>query len=395
MGWAVVLPPATSRAALSVDRSWSLGSGVTLQRWFDPSGPIHAFVLKFKPASTPATLDIAMPGPQLPTDDELSDIGASHGALAGINGDFGHDRPLHATAVDGRFWQTGPQHGANFALSAGERNAHIGQGRPRVTASGSTGTFRVRRWNSGDPRGSEVAGFSPAGGSMEDPPRDACSARLEPTGRQFWTAGKRAVAREYRVDAASCGADAMAERGMTVLSARQGAPRRVTNTLDDLRRGSTVTVRWSMGWRNVLDTIGGRPLLVDAGANVAPSQCKFYLCGKNPRTGIGIDANGNVLLVVVDGRIADWSVGMYLTEFGDFFRNELNATHAMNLDGGGSAAMWTQERGPWCSPESTATNGCIVNYTNVGNHFLQRQVENAALILPGADPGEQPPPRAP
>jgi Phosphodiester glycosidase len=397
-GWLVALPAQRSWAAMSVDRSWDLSNGVTLQRWSDPAGPIHAFVLRFRPASAPGTIDVAMPAPHLPGAEVTSRIGASNGAVAAINGDFGHDRPYHATAVDGHLWQTGPQHGENFALSANEQNVFIGRGRPRVTAVGPTGAFNVARWNSGQPSGGEIAGYSPEGGSVADPPRRACSTRLKKKkGGLFWTAGRTAVARRYVVDASRCRSRAMPEKRSTVLSIRDGAPRRQKRLLRGLSPGDIVTVRWSMtGWPGVLDTVGGRPLLVENGANVAPTSCQSYLCGKNPRTGIGVDARGNVFLVVVDGRIDNWSIGMYLRQFGDFFADTLGATSAMNLDGGGSATMWVKKTGPWCSPKPTGvTNGCIVNYANVGLHYKQRPVENAVLILPGPDPGESPPPSGP
>jgi hypothetical protein len=391
-GWLVVLPPQPSWAALSVERTWKLGNGVTLQRWADPSLPIHAFVLKFKPASSPATLDVAMPTPHLPGEVITSRIGARHRAMAAVNGDFGHDRPNHATAVDGRLVQTGIQHGANFAISADEQNVFIDDGRPRVNGNGPTGPFDVARWNSGPPTGVDIAGFSPAGGSIENPPRRACSVRLKPTGDQFWTTGKRAVGQNYVVDASRCRRRAMRKKGMTVLSIREGAPRRRKHVLRAMRPGQQVSVRWTMGWPGVLDTVGGRPVLVQDGRNIAPTTCPSFLCGKNPRTGIGVDANGNVMLVVVDGRISNWSIGMYLHQYGGFFADQLNATFAMNLDGGGSATMWVKQKGPWCSPKPTGvTNGCIVNYANVGTGYKERPVEDAILILPGPDRGEQSP----
>ena len=49
IGWFLALPPMPSSAAMRLDKTWNLGSGVTLMRWSDPTGPIHAFVLKFKP----------------------------------------------------------------------------------------------------------------------------------------------------------------------------------------------------------------------------------------------------------------------------------------------------------------------------------------------------------
>lgn len=58
----------------------------------------------------------------------------------------------------------------------------------------------------------------------------------------------------------------------------------------------------------------------------------------NPRTGIAwIDAN-HYLFVVVDGRSTGYSKGMTLNEFALLFE-ELGATTAYNLDGGGSSTM--------------------------------------------------------
>ncbi len=133
IGWLLALPPTPSSAAMRIDKTWSLGSGVTLTRWYDPTGPIHAFVLKFKPDAAPATFDVGMPAEQLPGEAPTSRIGASHRALAAVNGDFGHDRPYHAAAVDGVLWQTGPMHGEAFSVAAAERAVHVGKGRPRVT----------------------------------------------------------------------------------------------------------------------------------------------------------------------------------------------------------------------------------------------------------------------
>jgi hypothetical protein len=387
-GLLVGLPAQPSWASMSLDKTWDLGHGITLERW-SGAGPIHAFVLKFKPNTSPATLDVAMPTSELPGDAVTSAIGASHHAAAAVNGDFGHGRPLHATAVDGVLWQTGPQHGSNFSLAANEDRAFIGNGHPHVTASGPTGSFAVARWNSGPPTDSEIAGYSPKGGSLENAPGKACSVRLKKAGNRNWTSGRRAVGQRYVVDASRCRRKAMAERGMTVLSIKDSAARRDKRDLKRLDPGDRVSIRWTMGWPDVLDTIGGRPVIVQHGNNVAPTTCQSYLCGKNPRTGVGFDSHGNVMIAVIDGRIPSWSIGMYLNQFGGFFAHELHATAAMNLDGGGSATMWVRKTGPWCSGKPTGvTKGCIVNYANVETGYKQRPVEDALLVLPGPDPGE-------
>ena len=57
----------------------------------------------------------------------------------------------------------------------------------------------------------------------------------------------------------------------------------------------------------------------------------------NPRTAIGIKADGTYLFVVSDGR-TDESEGLSLAELAEFMQS-LGAETAYNLDGGGSSTM--------------------------------------------------------
>jgi exopolysaccharide biosynthesis protein len=61
--------------------------------------------------------------------------------------------------------------------------------------------------------------------------------------------------------------------------------------------------------------------------------------GNNPRTGIGLIDTNHLVFVVVDGRSAGYSRGVTMTEFAQIFEN-LGATVAYNLDGGGSSTMY-------------------------------------------------------
>jgi Phosphodiester glycosidase len=400
-----LLAPATGAAAgitWSLAGSYDLGGGVTLQRWTEPVGPTKAFVLRFDPAASPGTLDVVMPGAALPASAPVSKLGISNGAIAAVNGDFGQDRPDHATAVDGTLWQTGPQHGENFSLSADESVTYIGKGRPRVTATGPSGTFAVDRFNSGAPVQNQIAGYSDEGGKVENAPLGSCSVRLKPSGAPFWGAGRKSLGRAYVVDATKCRKDKIVaeQPGMTVLATRRALDNTSRHFIKDLVVGQSVTMKWSMtGWPGVLDTIGGRPLLVHAGANVAPTTpCSgnSALYCKNPRTGVGVDASGTVLLAVVDGRQSGWSMGLTPTDFADLFIH-LGAVDAMNLDGGGSAEMWVANANPlWCTSPTAVAQGCIVNRANSNpGGFKERAVENAIAVLPGADPGEASPPTGP
>ncbi|MEK3882459.1 phosphodiester glycosidase family protein [Paenibacillus sp. PL2-23] len=63
----------------------------------------------------------------------------------------------------------------------------------------------------------------------------------------------------------------------------------------------------------------------------------------NPRTGIGMIEPNHYVFVVVDGRSKGYSRGMTLSEFAALFQ-ELGATEAYNLDGGGSSTMYFNGR---------------------------------------------------
>jgi hypothetical protein len=85
---------------------------------------------------------------------------------------------------------------------------------------------------------------------------------------------------------------------------------------------------------------------------------------------VGITADGQILLVVVDGRQPGYSTGMTMQEFARLFL-DLGAVDAMNLDGGGSSTM--------------VVNGEVVNRPSEG---VERSVGSAIVVLPGSDPGE-------
>jgi hypothetical protein len=96
--------------------------------------------------------------------------------------------------------------------------------------------------------------------------------------------------------------------------------------------------------------VNGGPQLVSGGrVSIAPRADGLihpgdpsYLYGwairRNPRTMIGTDRQGRLLLVEVDGRYATHSQGLSIREAGELMRS-LGAVEAMNLDGGGSSTM--------------------------------------------------------
>jgi hypothetical protein len=160
--------------------------------------------------------------------------------------------------------------------------------------------------------------------------------------------------------------------GTVVLSShRSGSGAR---TLRSMKPGDTVRLSTSMGWPDVLDSVGGMPVLVRNGKATIFSSCNDYFCSRNPRTAVGVTATGQILWVVVDGR-SSASAGMTLPEFAHYLV-QLGAVSAINLDGGGGSAMWVDGIG-------------VVNHPS--DMWGERPVTNALVLLPGEDPGEPSP----
>lgn len=101
----------------------------------------------------------------------------------------------------------------------------------------------------------------------------------------------------------------------------------------------------------VLNTLSFGPVLVKDGVAVSDFAKTSIdknignrsIQSANPRTGIGMISANHFVFAVVDGRKANYSRGMTLTEFADLFES-LGCVEAYNLDGGGSSTMYFQGR---------------------------------------------------
>ena len=82
------------------------------------------------------------------------------------------------------------------------------------------------------------------------------------------------------------------------------------------------------------------PLLVYKNVLMPMRDDKSFVTSRHNRTAIGIKADGTVLLVTVDGRTRQ-SEGFSLTDFQRFLRI-IGCRDALNLDGGGSTAMYVK-----------------------------------------------------
>lgn len=365
--------PAGGRVA---QRSRGVGPGMRLILARHRRPLQRVFALKVNPRKQPS-IDVALARGRLAGHQRTRRIARVHRARAAVNGDFAlpSGSPVHAFLSDGKLKRTTLARGRNFAVSRNERRAFAGKPRLSVVLvqRGSRDSFPVDRWNDGAPVVGEIGAYTPAGIGAGAPPSGSCGARLVPKGPVRLSKNGRRLLREYKVRQPGCRAGRLARRGDVVLAAPPGTPEGLLAA--SLRAGSRVTVRTTFGWPGVVDSIGGTPMLV-RGGRVVVGTCGASICGRHPRTAVGVTRNGRVLLVVVDGRRPGWSVGMSLRELAREMKR-LGARNAVNLDGGGSSTMVLGRR--------------VVNRPSDGS---ERAVSSAVLVLgrrDRTDPGTRAP----
>jgi len=220
-----------------------------------------------------------------------------------------------------------------------------------------------------------------------------------------WANSRNGIVDTFTVkDGVRCGlASYAAPSGRdVVLSARPGSAG--ATSLAAYVPGDTVRIKWALGMPGVLDSVGGRPELVDAGLPagtgtggtfICDTTIKDNLCKAQPRSLVSMTKECSdgvtgckVSLVEVDGRQSSWSVGIKLDALANFLITTLKADSALNLDGGGSATMYVQQTGPWC--RTVLATGCLVS-SLANNNGTERPVTNAVVLLPWIDPKEPTP----
>ena len=346
--------------------------GLTYVKIVDRKIPRRVFVLRADVATYPLTFDVTLAGEQLPARATVSAMATGHGALAAVNGDFSDrstGRPVHPFVADGSFLHAPVVRGNAFVVPRDEIGAFVARPGEKVVVEGAMHglPWTVDRWNEGDPAIGEIAGYSALGGTLAPPPVDACSIHLAPTGA-VTTSPRGGLEQSFLVDRRACSSERMDVTSGVVLSATPGTDEATQVFATPV--GTALTVRWDTGFSNAFDVLGGGARLLDDGAVAVAEGCRGGSCHADPRTGIGIQDDGRLVLVVVDGRQPAYSIGLSTRAFARLMRR-LGAVDAVNLDGGGSSTM--------------VVGSDVVNRPSDGR---ERPVGDAALILPGPDPGE-------
>ncbi len=123
----------------------------------------------------------------------------------------------------------------------------------------------------------------------------------------------------------------------------------------------------------IVEAISSFGSLVRDGAIV----CSATDTSRVPRTAVGITVDGEIILVVVDGRQAPYSVGASMYELAQIML-DLGCVDAMNLDGGGSSTYVAKQEG---SDELTLTNSPSDRY--------ERSVSNSLMIVSTASTSKE------
>lgn len=125
------------------------------------------------------------------------------------------------------------------------------------------------------------------------------------------------------------------------------------------------------------------PLLIENGSNINLNDFGGNSADMHPRTALAVTSSGRLLLITIDGRLST-AKGMTCPEIQGFLGRYFAPAYAINMDGGGSTAMYIKGNG-------------IVNYPCEGTgedtedvsrgHSAERLLPSFFAILPavGAD----------
>jgi hypothetical protein len=296
---------------------------------------------------------------RLTTSALLAAVGRGGPAVAAVNADFflfaPPGVPVGAHVEDGHVI-AGPADRPVFAMDSGGR-PWIGPLAARGELRGPQASVALTHWNRPAASG---AGVVDARWGV------ALDSAVAPTAR--WLVPSRASPGRYVVRPAGGGPSLVARADTLLLVGQESSGPTAP------RDGDTVMVRVALDRPGLAHAVGGFPLLVADSAILASvdSAGAASFRGLNPRTAVGIAAQGRRLLfVTIDGRRPGHSVGATLRETAALLR-DLGAHDALNLDGGGSSAL--------AVADATAPAGVrVVNRPS--DPAGERPVANAVAVL--------------
>jgi len=152
--------------------------------------------------------------------------------------------------------------------------------------------------------------------------------------------------------------------------------------ISNLAVGEEVTISVSASsdarWNDVLYGVGAGDMLISNGK----ISSSLSSSSKNPRSALGIKADGTVVLLAVDGRKTGISAGLSLSQLANDLAS-LGCVSAINLDGGGSTALALTY--PGNSSSSSPSDGSLrkcANYIMLSNEAAATGTPAKLYIYP-------------
>jgi len=340
--WAADMPIPAGFAVTA--RDWAAGGveHIVLTKTTPPMVVNVARITAGAPVSLRAVLSndtVAGDGPRLETTSRMC---ARVHCLLGINADFagvGTDQPLGAFVTDGELLRSPSNTHHQLSLTGDGRltdQTFAWTGRLMTTDLEQLSFDGVNV----DRAPGKIVLYTPAFGPTTNTPTpgaDLVVRVVEPAGE--FRLGQTAL---VEVLALNEGAqDGPIPPGGAVLSA-DGAGADALRALWGRVSGGAASnqafLRLETTDIDVRESVGGSPILVKDGKRWFTDPGDNFTNGRHPRTIVGWTPGGDTLLVTVDGRQPETSVGMTLHEATDFMIG-LGASEAMNLDGGGSTTF--------------------------------------------------------
>ncbi|WP_282693876.1 phosphodiester glycosidase family protein [Streptomyces sp. CC208A] len=337
----------------------------TAQDGTDDEAPQRVHVLRIDLDAFGGRLEVSH-GPALHGTEKLTGLIGAEGAVAGINGQWFYDNaPSGLYVKDGRLLGSATQGRAGIRLEDGGRSFSVDTftAELTVTAGGETvevdGVNRLpgRIWNCGG-----VGGDLPTQRPQHDLRCTDPSELVRFTPE--WGAPPAGPGAEAVLDGHGRVAAVRAERGAPVPpggSTLQATGDSAAWLLRTVRAGSTLLFEErvrdgrglpvALGPGTTILQVGpalvrdGRVAVNAVGDGVVrdgPDQSFTYdwTVRANPRSMIGVDDRGRLMLVVADGRRPGVSEGLGIDGAARLMR-ALGAREALNLDGGGSSVLAT------------------------------------------------------
>lgn len=352
-----------------VNERQDISQGVRYTRFVQQSsqGPVRINVLEVDPHNPSVDIMPALASRQMGGKNNVSAIVANHQAVAGINGSFFKPdvgTPLGILIINQELI-TGPIYD-RVALGITPNNdlvmarIHLGG---EVVLPDNRSLVRIHNINQPRVRPDTTVVYSSRWGSM--------APKVPSNGMQVQL-------RNGKVTASSTQYPLSIPKDGFVISGPKTAEMNMLAALAHTNQLVRLNVYTLPDWSGLKHAIGGGPWLVrngtpyvDLGAQHFTSRSLGY---REPRSAVGITRDGKLLLVTVDGRQKNVSVGMTMYELA-YLMQKLGSMNAMNLDGGSSTQMsiYGKTVNRPSAGNVGVSNSLIIRRTNGDNVALKHQ----------------------